>query len=238
MDDIGASTKRYEVYSKKPYGNLLFLKYLPYFSAWGIYSEISAGKWLQIFDILEKYNAKITLGVTASWVEKNGSLTPFPEKFPEQSSLIKQAVEKGLVEVANHGLTHCVVGKHLPILNKSNRKYHREFWDWIPYETQFEHLKESQKIFKDWLGHSPRVLIPPGNVFSSSTYEACSQVGIELINSYFPPPKDLGEVSVVNPDSVIDFHDREIQKYGVCWLEKLLAKHPNVEYGFLSSFIN
>ena len=33
MDDVGASTKHFEVYSKKIFGNFLFLKYLPYFRA-------------------------------------------------------------------------------------------------------------------------------------------------------------------------------------------------------------
>ena len=34
MDDVGASTKLYEVYSNKYFGNL-FLKRMKYFKAWG-----------------------------------------------------------------------------------------------------------------------------------------------------------------------------------------------------------
>ena len=59
LDDVGASTKRYEVYSKCRFGigryaisgNWLFLKYLPGIKAWGPYRELSAKEWRQISDL-------------------------------------------------------------------------------------------------------------------------------------------------------------------------------------------
>jgi hypothetical protein len=72
IDDIGASTKQFEVYSKRRFGNFLFLKYLPWFKAWGPYQEMSADEWQQVLDLLTKCPAKLTVGVTASWVEKDG----------------------------------------------------------------------------------------------------------------------------------------------------------------------
>ena len=89
MDDVGASTKHFEVYSKIPFGNFLFLKYLPFFRAWGVYREIDSELWSEIFDFLVKENAKLSIAITASWVEKDGRLVPFPEKFPKESKLIK-----------------------------------------------------------------------------------------------------------------------------------------------------
>ena len=73
MDDVGASSKLYEQYSKKLYGlaNISFLKRLPYFKAWGPYPELTAFDWSVIANILETYNAKLTVGITASWVSKN-----------------------------------------------------------------------------------------------------------------------------------------------------------------------
>ena len=114
MDDVGASTKHFEVYSKKMFGNFLFLKYLSFFRAWGVYEEISSEMWQEIFQTLEENDAKLTIGVTATWVERDGTLVPFPEKFPLQADLLKAAEEDGIIEIANHGLTHCVVGNHLP----------------------------------------------------------------------------------------------------------------------------
>ena len=63
MDDVGASTKKYEVYSKYRIGNILFLKYLKPFKAWGPYKELTEDEWEQIFLILSKYNAKITIAM-------------------------------------------------------------------------------------------------------------------------------------------------------------------------------
>ena len=79
IDDIGASSKQFEVYSNKWFGvgNLFFLKKLDFFKAWGPYKEMTASEWEAIFEILKKYDAKITVGVTASWVEYSGQLVPF-----------------------------------------------------------------------------------------------------------------------------------------------------------------
>ena len=127
---------------------IFFLKYLPWFKAWGPYDEMNDAQWQKVLDLLIKYSAKLTVGITASWVDKDGDLVPFPEKFPAQAHILKQGWKEGLLEIANHGLTHCVVGKHLPRLFSSNRKYHREFWDWVPREIHFDHLENPRPYFK------------------------------------------------------------------------------------------
>ena len=132
MDDVGASSKKFNVYSKYPLCNTLFIKYVPPFRAWGPYAEISPKQWREIFKILEKYNAKLTVGVTACYVEKDSSLIPFNVKFFEQARILLEGVNDGLIEVANHGLSHCVIGKHLPHRFSSNRANHREFWSYLP----------------------------------------------------------------------------------------------------------
>ena len=122
MDDVGASTKEFEVYSKKPFGNLLFLKRLSYFKAWGPYREIHENEWLQIFELLSKFKSKLTVGITAAWVERNGEINPFNKKFSKNLRVLKEGVEDDLLEIANHGLTHCIEGKHLPRYFSSNRQ--------------------------------------------------------------------------------------------------------------------
>ena len=225
IDDIGASTKKFEVYSKNRFGNILFLKYLKYYRAWAPYPELTKNEWEQILEILSKNNAKLTVGVTASWVEKDSTLVPFPEKYPEQADLLKLASESGLIEVANHGLTHCVVGEHLPKMFSSNRKYHREFWEWIPRDIHFEHLEKSQKIFYDWLGKPPTTFIPPGNMYSIDTLNAAEKYGFKMINSYI----NLGiesDIKIVNSTNIDAFHDRELSLYGIKWLEDKIKSYP------------
>ena len=239
MDDVGASTKHFEVYSKKIFGNFLFLKYLPYFRAWGVYDEITSNEWSEILEFLYKNDAKMTLGITASWVERDGALIPFPEKFPKQAEILKEAYEQKIIEIANHGMTHCVVGKHLPRLFKSNRKYHREFWDWLPQEEHDSHLRDSQYILKSWLGQSCNILIPPGNVYSEKTVKACRDNNITAINSSMEI-KTNHNVSFINEEFVDAFHDREIVLFGKSWLfDKInYYKGKGLRFGSLNELNN
>ena len=225
MDDIGASTKRFEVYSKRKFGNFLFLKYLNGFKAWGPYREMSVDEWNEVYKILHRFKAKLTVGITAAWVKRNGELTPFPEKFPDEASILKDGLHEGLLEIANHGLTHCVVGKHLPRLFSSNRQYHREFWESIPREIHFDHLDQSQSILQDYFETRITTLIPPGNVFSQDTIDAAQQNGIKRINCLNVGPSN-GEINIIGNESVIDFHDREIVLEGTGWLQRKLESLP------------
>ena len=232
MDDVGASTKHFEVYSKKIFGNFLFLKYLSFFRAWGVYEEISPEMWQEIFQALDVNDAKLTIGVTATWVERDGTLVPFPEKFPLQADLLKAAEDDGLIEIANHGLTHCVVGNHLPKYFSSNRTFHREFWDWLPEDLHKEHIRESQEIFKSWLGKSPLGLIPPGNVYSNSTVRASEENGIKYINSSASMSMDSC-INYIDESMVDAFHDREIVLEGIDWLKSKLNYYTNQNTHFL-----
>ena len=234
IDDIGASSKRFEVYSKIPGGNLLFLKYLPTFKAWGPYDELSTGQWEEIFDVLRENSAKLTIAITAGWVEKNGQLISFPEKFPAQAAVIKRVLDEGLVEIANHGLTHCVAGKHLPRLFFSNRKFHREFWDWLDEKTHYEHIEKAQKILQDYFQIKITTLIPPGNVFSNITVKAAGKFGINLINCY-TETTNVGPVRILGEENVFVFHDRELVINGTDWLARKLMdlKKNNMEFYFI-----
>ena len=222
MDDVGACTKKYEVYSKYRIGNILFLKYLKPFKAWGPYKELTEDEWEQIFLILSKYNAKITVGITATWVDEKNQLIPFHKRFPNQALKLKEGIKNNLIEVANHGLTHCVVGKHLPRLFSSNRKFHREFWDYLDQGLHNNHVQDSQKIFEDWLGEKPISFIPPGNVYSKKTVNSLKNSDILIINSTQKINTQYGKIKYVNEENVIPFHDREISLYGVKWLEDII----------------
>jgi hypothetical protein len=146
-------------------------------------------------------------------------------KFPQEAETLKEGLELGLLEIANHGLTHCVVGKHLPKFFSSNRKYHREFWDWLPRKVHFDHLKRSQNILQDYFETEITTLIPPGNVFCQHTVDAAEANGIDRINC-MAENSQSSQVRIIGNESVIDFHDREIVLEGVEWLKRKLESLP------------
>ena len=235
IDDIGASAKEYEVYSKKwrGLGNFLFLKYLGYFKSWAKYREMRAEEWYKVFYLLEKYNAKLTVGITATWVNYDGSSVYFNNKFPDEAEALRYGRRKGLIEIANHGLTHCVVKNNLfrPKLFSSNRRYHREFWSWLGRDLHFEHVSRSQKILQDFFEINVETLIPPGNVYCDFTIDAAKKYGIKYINCQ-TSDKVIGEISILSNNHVYAFHDKEIVEKGVEWFEKLL-RHNNCKYVFV-----
>lgn len=240
IDDINASSKQFEVYGSNhldffgkriplPFlGDFLFLKHIPPFKLWGPYRELGVHEWEEIFGLLETHRARLTVGITAAWVEKDGSLIPFNHKFPDEAGVLKRGMEAGFVEIANHGLTHCVVGNHLPRLFSSNRKYHREFWDWIPGEVHREHIKKSQQILESYFETKVTTFIPPGNVFTLTTIKACSDNGIMFVNCNTMSGVQDG-VRIISNQHVIAFHDREIVLYGIQWFRELLEKTKDFE---------
>jgi len=224
MDDVGASTKKFEIYSNKMFGNFLFLKRMPYFKAWGPYDELTSDNWIDIFNFIGENNYKISLAITAAWVDEKNNLIPFYDKFPDQAKVIHDYLKKDIIEINNHGLTHCVVGKHKPRLFSSNRKYHREFWEWLPYETQYFNISKSSEIFKNWLGFSPDILVPPGNVYSIDTIKICEELNFKTINSSKTFHLKTN-IRILNNDNVFAFHDRDISLYGSVWLKNLYKNY-------------
>lgn len=236
MDDVGASSKEFCIYSNKfmGLGNFLFLKYLPHFKAWGRYRELLVEDWDLMFDLLSANQAVLTVAVTACWVESDGKLTPVYNKFEKQIMKLREGVSSGLIEIANHGLTHCVLNEnlYLPKAFTSNRKYHREFWDWLPREHHFENIKSSQTILEHAFGQKPQVLVPPGNVYSFDTLDAAIENGIKVVNCNTEDYEYKG-LLIKSNKNVIAFHDKDIVEEGVQFLEKIINKHKNKKFNFI-----
>lgn len=216
MDDVGASTKQFEVYSKSLIGNYLILKYFPPFKAWAPYEEISPDAWKKIIDLLIKEKVGITVAVTASWVDQNCNLIPFPEKFPDQARILKEALKNNIIEIANHGLTHCIVGKQMPRLFTSNREFHREFYAYLPEELIKDHLDKSQKILEDYFGQKIVTFVPPGHVCSKYSENYAKKIGLVNIST--------------KEENSFAFHDREISLYGIPWLVSKINNYKNNGY--------
>jgi peptidoglycan/xylan/chitin deacetylase (PgdA/CDA1 family) len=239
MDDVGAASKRNEVYGitrlrvgplAVPFpGNLLFLKYLPPIKRWGPYRELDARDWQAVLDLLAARGSRMTVGVTAGWVEADGSVTPYPKKFREAGRLVREGVERGLLEVANHGYTHCVLqdGRFRPRWFSGNRADHREFYDWLPEGVHQEHLRRAQDILQGFLGRAVVTLVPPGNVLSRKTLAAAAKAGIRYVSCLdaerWAPANGL---RLVDDSRVMAFHDRDVVRGGRAWLDRALAGAP------------
>lgn len=229
IDDIGASTKVHERYCERRWLNVGWLRDRRLFGAWGPYREMTASEWNQLFAVLRKRGAKLTVAITAAWVEEDGSLVPFPDKFPAELEALKLGQQEGLIEIAGHGLTHCVLNQKLflPRFLGSNRSYHREFWDWIPEAVHFEHVERCLRILRESFGCEIRTFVPPGNVYSAATLRACAKWGITTVNCHNPKLSGDGfGLRVIGNENVLPFHDREIVLDGVAWLEGALLRYP------------
>lgn len=234
LDDVGAASKRHEVYGvtrlsiggwRVPFpGNFLFLKYIPPIKRWGPYRELSAGEWDAILTILESAGSRMTVGITAGWVERGGHVVPFPRKFRDEAAVIREGARRGLLEVANHGYTHCVLedGAFRPRLFSGNREFHREFLERLPMTTHREHLARSQQILGEFFGGPVLTLVPPGNVFARKTLDAAAEVGLRYVSC-----RDAGRhgpvdgLVLIGDEHVVAIHDRDLVRRGLGWFRDL-----------------
>ena len=239
LDDVGASSKRFEVYGRTrlPFGgwqlpfpgNFLFLKYLPPIKRWGPYGELTAQAWEQILLLLEATGARMTVAITAGWVERDGRVVPYPRKFPDAAALLSQAVRQGLVEPANHGWTHCVLKDRLfrPRAFRGNRPWHREFVDWVPASVHREHLARAQATLEDHFGVRVLTFVPPGNAFTRETVEAARDVGLCYLSSRDAARWGPAEGMVFVDDACVRvLHDRELVLAGPTALAAVLREVP------------
>lgn len=245
IDDIGSSAKAYEIYGKTrisignfsvPFpGNFLFLKLLKPFKKWGPYPELLAHEWENIFHHCELHKLKLTLGVTAGWVERSGKIIPFPEKYSKQAAIIKRALNDGLVEIANHGYTHCVMENRAfrPRLFSSNRKWHREFWDWIPLDVQENHIATSQRILESFFSVSVVTFIPPGNVYTDNTLRIAKQYGLRYLSCLGIDCELIQDLIPIPERQVVALHDKDIVERGIECLSKNVETKSKARYVFV-----
>ena len=244
IDDFFSCTKKYEASGKEfiticgkaiyisRLSNFLFLKYVPGFRNRLPCKEMTIPGLESMFNIIERNNAKVTIGVTAAWVEKDGSLVPFFDKFPNRAKFLKEKVKSGIVEIANHGFTHCIEGKHRPHLFRQNRTFHREFWSWVPQEVHREHLNKSQKLLSEYFDCSVVTFVPPGNVWTKDTENFAYNAGIKYLSSYehlAPTGQISNNITYIGNSKVIALHDRDVILNGEHWFKDLLDKNSDKE---------
>ncbi|NMB47897.1 DUF2334 domain-containing protein [Candidatus Kuenenbacteria bacterium] len=238
IDDIGASTKYYNQWGRQkfswrgityfyfPWANYGFLKRVWPFRGWAKYEELTAEEWQKYLEIFYNNQIKPIVAVTATWVDEKSNLIPFPEKFPAEAATLKQAADEGRITVANHGLTHCLVGRHLPHFRYSNRKAHREFWPDLPSELHREHILESQKILEDYFARKIEIFVPSGNVWSIKTYEALKETNIKKVIAaryMLETNKAMEGIEFIQDDNFVRLHDRDLKLHNIKWLTKKIS---------------
>lgn len=211
------------------FGNWLFFKRMKKLKAWAPFSEINTNQLLDMSNILEKYNCSATLAITATFVDRKGNLIPFFEKYPEQSKIIKAGVKKKIFHIANHGLTHCILEnkKFLPKLFSSNRKYHREFYDWVPYQTKKKHIIRSKSLLEKYFNIKIDTFVPPGNVWCDETEDILIKAGI---NKIITDKKDIKEIKnkkirIINTSQMITIHTKDLVERDNKYFYNLLAEN-------------
>jgi len=226
IDDIGASSKLYNQYSWFKLANIGPLKRFWPFKSWGPYKELTVDDWEQLIPLFKKLEIRPIIAITACWVEKDGTLTPFSKKFPEIAACLKNAAQNGFITIANHGLTHCVLGHHYARFWGANRVFHREFWPWLPAEIHQTHIQRSQEILETYFGPIT-IFVPPGNVWSIKTYQALRSTSIKTIiaNRYMPDSTaPLSDIEYVDDrNNFIVLHDRDIIGKGIPRFAQQLA---------------
>ena len=244
IDDIGASTKEFNLYGKNTLkinnrivsfppiiSNFLFMKRIPIFSGWAKYKELKYNEWIKIIEVLKEKKAKLNVAITACWVNKDSELKRFDEMFPEQVEIIKYGIKEDLIYLLNHGLTHCIPGKHLPLRFSSVQKYHREFTKFLPFEKQFIHLKESQRIINKIFGKEPEIFTPPGNMYNEDTLISMQKLGLKIIQcerntSHQPSNIKLSKYGIkhIPNKNIFVIHDRDIVKGKSNYFETIMSQ--------------
>lgn len=219
IDDFGASSKQYEVYSLTQWANVGPLKRLRPFKAWGPYPEMPASLLHSLLGEIERAGSRVTLGITACWVERDGRQVAYPTKFPLHAEVVKTWIGRGVVEVANHGLTHCRVGQHRPKFWTGNRAAHREFTPDVSLAEASNHLLRSQQIFRGWLDKEPAVLIPPGRMFPAKFMDAARLAGLKVWTRF-------------DDEKCLAFHDKDfLESDGFARLRRALGEAKYVTCG-------
>jgi predicted deacetylase len=236
IDDIGASAKKFNSHIKFRFQlgknsiriprilNIGPLKTCNILKGWAPYNELKEDEWIKALSLFEKFNIIPIIAITATWVEQDSRLIPFPIKFPRQADLLKNFLKNKKVIIANHGLTHCIPGRHTPLFWGSNQFYWREFYPFLEKETHHHNITRSQKILETFFEEPIRIFVPPGNIWSKHTYLALRETNIKKIiaNRYMADCEDqMPDIDFINDKKgLLNIHDREIKLYGSKWLEK------------------
>ncbi len=238
IDDIGASAKYYNRHIKFRINfggmtvplhrifNIGPVKTCRFLKGWAVYDEMKPEEWDEIFKVFDEFSQIPIIAVTACWVDAKSNLIPFPEKFIEEAGYLKSKLKQRKIIIANHGLTHCVLGKQKSGFWGSNQFYWREFYPFLDETIHTEHILKSQEILEGFFEESVTIFVPPGNIWCQSTYKALLKTNIKLVlaGRYMCDTREVMEgMKFINDKSgLLNIHDRELKLFGPDWLREKL----------------
>jgi len=130
---------------------------------------------VKIIEIFRKIQSPITLGVTPFAVADQHDPNPQKERpLPtEKVSLLKEALNTGLIEIALHGYSHQTISAVKP----------SEFYG-LDFAIQLEKLSQGKTCLEDFLGVYVETFLPPWNSYDENTLLALEKLGFTLISPY------------------------------------------------------
>ncbi len=198
------------------------------------------------------FDAKdVTFQVTTGW---NAGDTY--DYRPEYKGLL-DLQKRGIIDIQEHGFTHLNWRRDLwcadPNRGYDFFKWEREFVDLVnhepvPADVQENILYQGYIRIKNWFGHEPIALIPPGHAHDETTLELAHEFGIKLFSvswlgiwkdwgydknlqirslfinyHYWSPPPTLRWHIAASP-YLLYFHDWDLILGGKEWLDEVLTQ--------------
>lgn len=226
--------------------------------------------WIQIEEEIirlhEKYNVKLTFSVIPesryplvrhplspqSYPVEVDSLRvnclyPSPDSEGSQRiSILREAVEKGIIEVALHGYYHPK--------GYSNTEKNTEYYN-IPYDTQYWKLNNGKYILDSLFNTNVTTLVPPHNTYDKLTLDLLQEFGFKCIsakpNSFDAPLDDRLQIRYLwyttadfkqffntlkqphytnEPVQILQLHHTNFTTNGICDVQKISDYEKLLQY--------
>jgi peptidoglycan/xylan/chitin deacetylase (PgdA/CDA1 family) len=119
-----------------------------------------------LFDLFEKYNAKIVLAVV-----------PFHHKTgltDRQKEILRDGLNRNVIEIAQHGFTHAI--------NIKNGNIYNEFLN-QPFNEQFDKIKKGKEYLENEFNIIVQTFIPPQNQYDENTIRALDSLNFKTISA-------------------------------------------------------
>ncbi len=177
-------------------------------------------RFIQLIEILQKYNAKASLGIIGNSLE-----TGTPAYF----DWIKDLNRKGTIEFWNHGYTH----KECP---PENGKRKAEFVG-ASLEEQKESLTKTQKLAKEKLGFELKVLGTPFNVMDENTEKAVA-ASPEITAWFFGPGKPKTRQTAQSLERTVNLENPTMSPNSASLISEYEARGKSKKYLVLQGHPN
>lgn len=140
---------------------------------------------LKVFQAFRQHHLPLTVGVVP-YVVDGDVHSPAPQNLlplpPFKAQILKQQIQSGPVEVAQHGYSH-------QALHGDSQLTYSEFAG-MDYRAQMERLRKGRELLESLLGVSVTTFIPPYNAYDWNTTRALRELGYTCLSADPNGPAD------------------------------------------------